>query len=291
VKLSPEQIDRFWRDGFLMLDEISPPEEVARTQETLNRLFRERAGWEKGAQFDLIGAEADGRATALPQLLTPVQFAPELAETQQRANALAIASQLLGAPAEYWFEHAILKPAGHGAATPWHQDDAHRYDPGTDYDQLSIWMPLQEATEANGCMQYIAGSHRGEVLPHRAANNDPRASALECMGGFDPATAVKCPLLAGGAVVHHSRTLHHAAVNHSTVPRLAYILGFRANVRPNPDFKGHTWNVGKLTAASERAQMWARRGGPLGRLGRATVRGCREFTRRARRAVGRIVRG
>src|SRR5437868_9210896 len=91
VKLSPEQIDRFWRDGFLTLDEISPPEEVARTRETLNRLFRERAGWEKGAQFDMIGAEADGRATALPQLLTPVQFAPELAETQQRANALAIA--------------------------------------------------------------------------------------------------------------------------------------------------------------------------------------------------------
>jgi hypothetical protein len=73
--------------------------------------------------------------------------------------------------------------------------------------------------------------------------------------------------------------------------RLAYILGFRANVRANPDFKGYSWNTGKLTPASERAQAWERRGGPLGRLGRATVRGCREITRRARRVVGRIVRG
>ena len=70
VKLSSEQIDRFWRDGFLIVDEISPPDEVARTRATLDHLFRERVQGE-GRAVVAIGAESDGRATALPQLLTP----------------------------------------------------------------------------------------------------------------------------------------------------------------------------------------------------------------------------
>jgi 2-keto-3-deoxy-L-rhamnonate aldolase RhmA len=263
--LSPEQVATFRRNGFLSVPQIAPPDEVAHLREIFHRLFEANVGWESGAQYDLVGTDGDDQPRKLPQLLDPVQFAPELATTRFRANALAIAVQLLGEGTVPWFEHAIMKPARYGAATPWHQDEAHRDDPGTEYEQLSIWMPLQEVTSENGSMRYIPGSHHGEVLEHRSPHGDPRIAALECIGPFDPGSMVVCPLPAGGAVMHHCRTLHSAGPNPSESPRCAYILSFRGPVRPNAAFAGYAWNAAKRTAAQERAQAWENRGGVLGR--------------------------
>ena len=288
--LSPEQVADFRRDGFLAVTQIAPPEEVTQLRDIFRRLFEGNVGWEKGAQYDLAGTDGDDQPRKLPQLLNPVQFAPELATTRFRANALAMAIQLLGEGTEPWFEHAILKPPRYGAPTPWHQDEAHRDDPGTDYEQLSIWMPLQEATPENGCMRYISGSHLGPVLEHRSPNDDPRITALECIGAFDPDTAALCPLPPGGAVMHHCRTLHSAGPNQSDAPRCAYILSFRGPTRPNPAFTGYPWNATKHTAAQERAQAWENRGGVLGRAGRRAATTVAHTLRAVRHRVGRLLR-
>lgn len=261
MTLSAEQIARYREDGFITLDEISPPAEVELLREVFDRLFATRAGHERGRQYDLAGTDDASRPT-LPQILNPVEFAPELEQTLFRANALAIARQLLGPEAMPWFEHAILKPANYGAPTPWHQDEAHRNDPGVAYEQLSIWMPLQRATPANGCMQFLPGSHLGPVLAHHSPGDDPRVTALECIGDFDPAAARLCPLPAGGATVHHSRTLHFAGPNHSDIPRRAYILVFRGPSRPCPEFRGYAWNAAKQTAAQTRAAEWEKTARP-----------------------------
>jgi len=290
LPLSPQQTARFCSDGFLALEAIAPAGEVEQLRHIFDRLFKQGTGWNKGAQFDLAGTD-DGKGPAgLPQILNPVEFAPELRETQFRANALAIARQLLGPETEPWFEHAILKPPHFGAATPWHQDEAHRDDPGTDYQQISIWMPLQEATEINGCMRYIAGSHLGPVLEHRSPNNDPRVTALECIGPFQPEQATHCPLPPGGAAIHHCRTLHGAGPNQSDQPRRAYILVFRGPTRPNPQFRGYSWNVEKRTAAHERRVSWENRGGAIGRAARSTGEVIRRTLGRVGRRVSRWLR-
>ena len=287
--LTPEQIAQFRADGYLALPSITTPAEVAQLRGIFDRLFAEGAGWEKGAQFDLAGTDED-RRPALPQILNPAEFAPELLATEFRRTALAIARQLLGADAEPWFEHAILKPPRYGAATPWHQDEAHRNDPGVDYDQLSVWLPLQEATEANGCMRFIPRSHRGPVLAHRSPGDDPRVTALECTGGFAPEDAVPCPLPPGGATIHHCRTLHSAGPNASDIPRRAYILAFRSAMRPDADFRGYPWNMEKRTAAQARNAAWQNRGGALGRASRAAVKASTGLLARVRGKVARLLR-
>lgn len=280
AQLTPEQIATFREQGYIALESMTTAEEVAQLRGIFDRLFGNNVGWEKGSQYDLAGTDEGGRPK-LPQILNPVEFAPELAQTQFRANALAIATQLLGEGTEPWFEHAILKPPKYGAPTPWHQDEAHRNDAGIDYEQISIWMPLQEATMANGCMQFVPGSHRGPVLEHQSPNSDPRVMALECIGAFEKAEAVPCPLPAGGATVHHCRTLHAAGANASDMPRRAYILAFRGPVKPSADFKGYAWNNEKRTAAQARREAWENRGGALGRV-------TRETRRRVRQTLSRV---
>lgn len=264
VALTAEQIAFFRKQGYLRLEQISPPEEVEFLRGVYDRLFAQKAGREQGAQFDMVGRDEEGQPQRSPQIINPVFFAPELEDTIFRRNALAIARQLLGPEAYGAFEHAILKPAEIGAPTPWHQDEAFRRDHPPGYDEISIWMPLQQVTTENGCLEFIPGTNRGPVLPHGSPGGDTRVHALECVSGFDGKTAVACPLPAGGCTIHHGRTLHHAGPNRTAAPRRAYIQGFTLPVKGNPRLSPEfPWNVEKQTAAQQRKKAWRRRGGVL----------------------------
>ena len=287
LQLTDEQAARFREKGWIRMDAITTAGEVGRLRVIFDRLFTERAGWKQGKSFDMVGAEDEGKPALLPQILNPVEFAPELADTYFRANALAIARRLLGEGAVHWFEHAIFKPAHIGAPTPWHQDEAHRCDPGVDYEQVSIWMPLQPATVENGCMSYISGSHLGPVLEHRSLGGDSKKAALECIHDFDRSAAEPCLLPPGGAAIHHCRTLHCAGANTTGEPRRAYVLAFRGPARAAPEREMFPWLEGKRTAATERAEAFENRGGVFGKAARSVA----SFARRAGDRVRRAIRG
>jgi ectoine hydroxylase-related dioxygenase (phytanoyl-CoA dioxygenase family) len=230
VILNEIEIEFYHRHGYLSLSAITTPEEIRGLRGLYDRLFSAGKGREEGDWIDLTGTEAEGMASTLPQIMHPARYAGELKETLYWANAAAIARQLLGPSAEFQFDHAINKPPRTGAATPWHQDEAY-WDPALEYSALSIWMPLQEATLDNGCMQFVPGSHQLGVQPHHHIGNDPQVHGLE-IDQIDATRAVACPLPAGGATIHSSRTLHYTGANLSDQPRRAYILAF--SVPPKP---------------------------------------------------------
>jgi ectoine hydroxylase-related dioxygenase (phytanoyl-CoA dioxygenase family) len=227
-------------------------------REAYDRIFQTRAGREEGNQFDLAGSDEEGQQAALPQILGPEKYAPELWDTLARANALQICRQLLGEDMQAQGSHAIFKPAHHGAVTPWHQDEAY-WNPDMEYRSMSVWLPLQDVDAQNGCMQFIPGSHKWEVIQHQPINNDPRIHGLELTPAVRhlAANPVICPLMAGGATFHPSRTLHYAAANASARPRRALIMSFGAPARPRRELSLPTrrfvWNEIKKTAREERA--------------------------------------
>lgn len=251
--LSPEQIAFFHENGYLAIDAITTQEEVEFIRAIYDRLFDTRAGREEGNQFDLAGTDEEGKVAALPQILNPVKYAPELRDTLVHANALSMARQLLGEEASGGGAHAILKPARYGAPTPWHQDEAY-WNPDLDYYSISVWVPLQPATLENGCMQFVPGTHRWEVQPHHCINNDPRIHGLEIDQTPNEDQIAICPLPPGGATFHLSRTLHYTAPNLSDTPRRAYILGFGTQPKPRTESRDFYWNTQKRTARDERAR-------------------------------------
>jgi ectoine hydroxylase-related dioxygenase (phytanoyl-CoA dioxygenase family) len=252
LSLSREQVEFFEREGYLVLPAITSPEEVAGLRDIYDRLFATQAGRAEGDHLDLSGHDEDDQPAVLPQILNPSKYAPELKDTVFRANAAVIARQLLGPEAEYLGDHAIRKAAHTEAATPWHQDEAY-WDPTQEYSELSIWIPLQAATLENGCMQFVPGTHRQEVLPHHPIGNDPRIIGLEV---DDPerltAGAVACPIPAGGATVHHSRMLHFTGPNRSDGPRRAYILTFGTPRRQRATPRRFYWQEQQQTRWQER---------------------------------------
>ena len=262
ITLTQDQIDFYHREGYLSLDAITTQEEVAWMRGVYDRLFASRAGREVGDQFDLGGTDEEGKEAVLPQILGPSRYAPELAEGLFRKNAMEIARQLLGPEAVAMGDHAILKPPKRGAETPLHQDESY-WDPGRLHTAFSLWIPLQEATVENGCMAFVPKSWELDVLPHHPIGNDPRIHGLEV---DDPERfkVVHCPIPAGGATVHHCRTLHYAGPNSTDEPRRAYILGFGVASVPRETPRPNYWNESKQTPREERARQSKNAVPPMG---------------------------
>lgn len=258
VILTPQQIEFYHREGYLVLDAVTTQEEVAWMREIYDRLFARRAGREEGNQFDLAGTDEEGQEAALPQILQPSKYAPELRNGLYRVNAEAIAKQLLGPTAQFQGEHAIFKPPRTGAETPWHQDEAY-WNPALNYNSFSLWIPLQPATLENGCMWFVPRSHKLEVQPHHSINHDPRIHGLEMDDPPGFSSAVPCPISAGGCTLHHNRTIHYAGPNHSDVPRRAYIIGLGLPPTPRTDKREFPWESGKQTARLQRKKAAERK--------------------------------
>lgn len=86
TRLTDEQRRHFEEEGYLAIDALTTQEEIAWLREVYDRIFRERAGREEGNQFDLAGTDEEGKEAALPQILNPAKYAPELNQSQLLAN-------------------------------------------------------------------------------------------------------------------------------------------------------------------------------------------------------------
>jgi ectoine hydroxylase-related dioxygenase (phytanoyl-CoA dioxygenase family) len=257
VTLTADQVAFYHTNGYLVVDQISTPSEIAMLRGVYDRLFEQRAGRNEGAQFDLGGTDEEGKAAVLPQILGPSRFAPEMKTGLFRVNAEAIAKQLLGGVMTAQGDHAILKPAKYGAPTPWHQDEAY-WGADMNYNAFSLWMPLQDTNIEMGCMWFVPGSHKMEIQPHHSINHDPRIHGLEMDQPPRMQDAVACPLVAGGCTIHHNRTMHYAGPNGSDTPRRAYIIGFGTPPTKRATPRDFYWEKAKQTARSQRAENAAK---------------------------------
>ncbi|MDP6152301.1 MAG: phytanoyl-CoA dioxygenase family protein [Phycisphaeraceae bacterium] len=231
VQLTDEQKVAYGEQGFVVLPSVLGDAEIARQRDTFDRLFTPPADGGKPLYFDLTGKDPDAELDdcAVPQLLHPSHHVTDLPQSPAWQAALDIAAQLFNmgphTPRDLVVrDHMIVKPPHTTGPTPWHQDEAYWQEDKL-YQELSVWFALQKTTEKMGCMQFIAGSHRGEVRPHHPWKNDPKIIALEVDADCVDATlAVACPLHAGAATVHSARTLHYTSGNRTDEPRRALIF-------------------------------------------------------------------
>jgi len=253
--LTKEQVVRLDDQGYLALPEFISPAEVAEIGAIFDHLLTSKAGWQDGNQFDLAGTD-DGGDAKLPQILYPSRYAPALKNHAVVQRARQIAEAYFGEPPhDAYGEHMIFKPPRDGAVTPWHQDQAY-HDPTLDERALNFWIPLDDCDGQNGCMHYVPGSNRLDVLPHHSIGHDPSVHGLEVDEPEKHAQrSVSCPLPAGGCVIHLPTTLHYAGPNRSGRQRRAYILIMEVQGTKRDVPVDNYWMREKRTARMERAEQ------------------------------------
>jgi ectoine hydroxylase-related dioxygenase (phytanoyl-CoA dioxygenase family) len=77
-----------------------------------------------------------------------------------------------------------------------------------------------------GAMQFIPGTHKRGLVPHRQ-EDAPEHNVLTVVNPPDPATIVPCPLKMGGCTFHHAETWHYTAPNTTDRVRMAWPMEFQ----------------------------------------------------------------
>jgi ectoine hydroxylase-related dioxygenase (phytanoyl-CoA dioxygenase family) len=147
------------------------------------------------------------------------------------------ASQLLGGAVRFWHDQLFCKPARHGGVVAWHQDYSY-WTRTVPMSHLTCWIALDESTRENGCVHYVPGSHRWELLPITGLAGD-MAAIREVLSDDEWAQFNKpavIELAPGEATFHHPLMVHGSFENRTERPRRATVINaFRDGVKSASD--------------------------------------------------------
>lgn len=227
MALSPDQLEHFRTEGYLLIDRFLDQATIDRLRsayaETVDRLRRE------GSLRNAAAADDAGDDDKVFQLRTAHLLHPELAAHVRNPRLLDIVADLVGGDIQLVHYQGLYKPPHTGGAVGWHQDDT--YWPSTDLlaGSVTFWVPLDDATAENGCMWYVPRSH-DRLLPHEKLWDPEQRKGfyygIRDVPGEMQARAIPAEVSAGGIAIHSGSLVHGSRPNRSERPRRALASHF-----------------------------------------------------------------
>ncbi len=207
--LSPEQIAQFEREGCVFPIRVISEDDAARLRARLEEFERRTGGPLKG----------DLRHKAH-------LFFTWLADLVRHDVILDAIEDLYGNNLLCWSSNFFIKEARDPAFVSWHQDSTYW---GLDKpDVVTAWVAFTEATEANGAMEYIPGSHTLDQIPHRDtfAKHNLLTRGQEVMVEVNSAERRVITLRPGEMSLHHVRLVHGSPPNQSDDRRVGFAIRY-----------------------------------------------------------------
>jgi ectoine hydroxylase-related dioxygenase (phytanoyl-CoA dioxygenase family) len=229
-RLTEDQIAFFHEYGYLAGIRVLNDEQVEALRAELTQLIDpDHPGHELFYEFH--ANESTDPSTALFHALGAWRIAPGFHDLLWNPAFMMPASQILGGAVRFWHDQLFCKPAHHGGVVAWHQDYSYwtRTQPMA---HLSCWIGLDDSTRENGCVHYVPGSHRWNLLPITGLANDMHAIesvlAVEQRAQFKP---VPIELRKGECSFHHPLMVHGSYENLSDHRRRGAVINvFRDGV-------------------------------------------------------------
>ncbi len=205
--LLPDAIETFRAEGYVKLKDVCSPASLLLLRRTFEALFA-RA---------LAGAPAM-RFPSLEMMWTTDAVARAFATSRRLAR---IAAELLGVRAvRLYHDNALSKLPGCGR-TPWHYD-AHHY-PIASENVVTVWVPLQPTPGAMGPLAFARGLEawrRVADLPFSKFDDSYDRGIAEALRDGEVAVD-DGPFELGEVSFHHTRCLHTAGPNRTSLARMA----------------------------------------------------------------------
>lgn len=251
--LTQDQIEAFYRDGFLVVEDVLRADILDPVKAEYAALLNELcAGWGvdgDGFEQKLIAAYEQGFDWFQPMDIslpgdrieadTPMHFGPAVFDMVTAPRLLDLAECLLGPEiTSNPIQHIRIKPPApslradeiraHITATDWHQDRAVALAEADQTDMITVWLAMTDATTENGCLQVQPFEGAREMLPHC-----PKVQTAIADDFIREEGAVPLPVKAGGAVIFHPLIPHASLPNLSDGIRWSFDLRFHKTGQPS----------------------------------------------------------
>jgi hypothetical protein len=239
--LTPEQVARFNRDGYLLPLRLFSESEVA----DLRRYFDELLAKYLAEGMDSYSiSSAHLRHGRVWDVLTS-------------PRVVAVVADLIGPDVVAWGSHFFCKMPRDGKTVSWHQDAS--YWPLTPSKAVTVWLAIDDADRGNACMRYIPGTHVLGHLTWKLSETDEANVLNQTVPGVEQlGEPVDVELKAGEASLHSDLLLHGSEANTSDRRRCGLTLRYTAS-----DVRAYLgWHEKGVVVAGEPPPHWANRPRP-----------------------------
>jgi len=147
----------FARDGVVCLRSVLDPGQVAAAADAIEAVLA------SPSPLAQVASAADDPG-AFTEDFCRWQEVPQIEQLARYSRVPAAAAALMATPqVRFYHDHVLVKEGGTRQRTPWHQDQPYY---NVDGRGVSAWIPV-DPVPADGCLELVAGSHRGPWLMPR----------------------------------------------------------------------------------------------------------------------------
>lgn len=210
--LEPDQVASYRRNGYLF---------------PLETMSAGEAGAVRDAMEDVLA-----RTRNDPRLFRYIFYASHLVVREVHDLArddriLDRVQSVLGPDLLLWSSSLFIKEPGTPDHVSWHQDLRY-WGLDDESRESTAWIAISEATESNGAMRFIPGSHEAGSVEHRDTwREDIQLSrGQELAVEVDESQAVSVVLKAGQMSLHHGSLFHASGPNRTGATRIGVALRY-----------------------------------------------------------------
>ena len=213
--LTSDQLDSYREDGFVKPIRAFSPERAVELRDNIERIERECADKpiDINQYFRVNG-----------QIVIPLLY--EITRTEAVLDAV---ESVLGPNLLVWSCELFIKEAGSEKIVSWHQDMTYWGMGGSDK-QATAWIAITNVSEEAGCMRFVPGSHKQQLVPHidKFSENNLLSRGQEVAVDVDEDDAVLDDLAPGEMSIHHGRIFHASGPNRSSDRRIGAAIRYVA---------------------------------------------------------------
>jgi len=246
---TPHELAAFRANGYFVRERVFSAAELERLRAAVERVHA-RVLCESGAPGapaieridgkryqDVLGAcvkwEWDEARADVRSMEPFLHLDPELDWLADDARLWAPMTGLCGAPSLALFTDKLNFKRPGGAPFPWHQDSPYFAFECPHVDRLvSVQVYLDDASEENGCLWMIPGSHRLGRLPGQSERGVLGRLYTDVDRALPEAPRVPIAAPAGSAIFFHGDVVHGSQMNRSAVSRRAFVLTYQPGGHP-----------------------------------------------------------
>lgn len=211
----PAALAQFYQEqGYFVIEDAFDPIEIAAIRDDATAICRGQHGTVKGAS-EIAPDTSD--ADVLSQMLCihfPHKVSPLMRDALAHPTLVRGLTSAIGPNVKCMQSMLFIKSSGKPGQA-WHQDED--YIPTRDRSLLGAWISIDHATQENGCLWVIPGSHRPGILWDQHWHGDRRFDCAEESRGFpwNDDDAVPVEVRPGSVVFFNGYTLHRSLPNHA----------------------------------------------------------------------------
>ncbi|HCK11151.1 MAG: hypothetical protein CME21_20220 [Gemmatimonadetes bacterium] len=224
-KLRPEEVGFYDENGYVVVDGLFPIEELESIDAELDRLVGEAE--ESGTSG--IGSQASHRNKGwLLQLGLRSEITRRFAQDER---VLDLIEEIVKPGIAIYSAKLTAKMPKSEDICHWHQDNAYYNAHALSKTRMSVWIPMVDVDEENGCLWVVPGSHTGGVKEHGQYGG-------QCPKSMGPADmvaegAIPCAVKAGSILLFRSDLWHHSKGNGTDRVRRAFIVSYQEATVPS----------------------------------------------------------